>query len=718
MTRRLSWLFFVLPLLGSCECLRPGPVDPIEIGLRIQPSELDFGRVLEGGTKTLNVTLTSATRAAISVELDTAEPFEVGPNAEVPGGGDLEVPVTFRAGNEAVEGLLRFTVGDRSAVMKLRGTGVRPPVCQPSAVCVVSVYSLEEDRCIESQSPDDAPCDTASVCLEQGRCRAGECLGIARRCDDNNVCTDDACAMDVGCIHTPRVCPNPTAACRVATCDPFLGCGDGPAPDLTACGPQDCVEVNFCFSGVCRTQPTPEGLPCSPAIACLPEAECRNQVCTRVTEATWMPAWSARVAGEPVGEIGSSSSTLFFSICVDAGVPDAGVPDAGVADAGAGDAGLADGGVDGGEDDGGVDAGEPDAGPPDPVPGPQLACSLVSYTGTGFERFDRDGGPQPNDYGDGERRSVIAVNSAGVILTRDGGLEVRSPISGALRSELGVAPPRSLIVIDRERGLFWADGGVRAWVDGGVAFLASLAQPSALGKGAALFSWNADAGVLTRFVLLGDGGLEAQPLALGNVGSSALAVTENVTVFGSAGRARFDGMNDGGFVAFDWSTTPVSQFLDDRTLTSSLATDVFFRRCDGGCGAPDDEIHVRVFDSAGDELWQVPVIDQSLPGQMLTTSLVEGRPGGFVTLVRIETDAGPRAIGALFADGERKALCRLPDTSGAVEQAHFSSTALVVTVRRPDGTVALESYPLGALPLSRTSWATPQGVAGTRSDRP
>ena len=32
--------------------------------------------------------------------------------------------------------------------------------------------------------------------------------------------------------------------------------------------------------------------------------------------------------------------------------------------------------------------------------------------------------------------------------------------------------------------------------------------------------------------------------------------------------------------------------------------------------------------------------------------------------------------------------------------------------------VVLESYSLGALPLSRSSWATPQGVAGTRSDRP
>lgn len=693
MIRRAAWLCFLLPVLASCQCRTPGPVEPIELGLRVQPAELDFGRVLEGGTKVLNVTLTSATRAAISVALETEAPFEVATSAEVPGGGELEVKVTFRAGNGEVEGVLRLTVGDRSAVMKLRGVGVRPPDCRPSGVCVVSVYSLEEDRCVESQAADDAPCDPDSVCLEQGRCRAGQCLGVARRCDDNDLCTDDACAMDIGCIHTPRSCPTPGGACRVATCDARLGCGDGPAPDLTACGPQDCVEVSFCFEGTCRKQPTPEGLPCSPAIACLPQAECRNQVCTRVSDAEWTPAWSARITGEPVGGLVSSGSTLFFSVCVDGGVVDAGV-------------------VDAGSDDGGADAGEPDAGP---APW-QLACSLSSYTGTGFERFERDGGMQPQDSADGAARSVVAVNSAGVLVQRDGGLELRSPVTGALRHQLDVAPARSLLVLDRDRVFFWADGGVQAWVDGGLTLLASVEQPTALARGGALFAWNPDAGVLTRLALLADGGLEREELALPNVGSDALAVTQNAVIFGSAGQAQF--FSDAGLVPFDWTGASVSQFLDDQTLSSSFATNVFYLRCDGGCGGPEQETHVRVFDpTTGGPLWEVPVVQPNFPGQMMATTLVDGLQGGFITLLRTQTDAGPRSYAALFADGERKAVCRLPELSGAVEQAHFSATALVVTVRRPDGTVVLESYELGALPVSRSSWATPQGVAGTRSDR-
>jgi hypothetical protein len=717
MMRRAWWLWVVLPVMASCECVRPGPVEPIELGLRVQPAELEFGRVLEGGTRVLTVTLTSATRAAIPVGLETEAPFEVAANADVPGGGDVVVPVTFRAGSTEEEGVLRLVVGDRSAVIRLHGIGVRPPDCRPSAVCVVSVYSLEEDRCIESQSPDDAPCDTASVCLEQGRCRAGQCLGIARRCDDNDLCTDDACAMDLGCIHTPHVCPNPGGTCRVATCDSLLGCGDGPAPDLTSCGPQDCIEVNFCFMGACRKMPTPDGLPCSPAVACLPEAQCQNQVCARVSEAEWSPSWSARLTGEPLGGLASSGSTLFFSLCIDGGVVDAGVVDAGVVDAGELDAGPDDAGVsDAGDDDGGViDAGFPDAG----QPGPQLVCSLASYTGTGFERFERDGGVMPQDYAGGALRSVIAVNSAGVVLQRDGGLELRSPVTGGLRAELDLAPARSLMVVERDRVIFWADGGVQAWVDGGVTFLAALDAPSALAKGSALFAWNPDAGLLTRLQALDDGGFDQQQVVIAGVPNPALTATQNLTTFGSAGFTTFNGLSPAGFVPFDWSTTEVTEFLDEQTLSSSLATDVFYLRCDGGCSGGERELYVRVLDHTdGGELWQTRVLDSRFPARVLATSLVDGRVGGFVTVVRFETDAGPRAVGELYADGERKALCRLPEVSGAIEQAHFSATALVVTVRRPDGTVVLESYPLGALPLSRSSWATPQGVAGTRSDRP
>ena len=181
----------------------------------------------------------------------------------------------------------------------------------------MSVYSLEEDRCIESQAADDAPCDPASVCLEQGRCRAGQCLGIARRCDDNDALHRRRLRDGPGLhSHPARV---PHAGGRLPGRPPATrsaGCGEGPAPDLTECGPAGLHRGELLLCRACAsTQPTPEGLPCSPAIACLPEAQCRNQQCTRITEADWVPDWSARLHAEPTGGLASSGATLFFSAC-------------------------------------------------------------------------------------------------------------------------------------------------------------------------------------------------------------------------------------------------------------------------------------------------------------------------------------------------------------------------------------------------------------------
>ena len=103
---------------------------------------------------------------------------------------------------------------------------------------------------------------------------------------------------------------------------------------------------------------------------------------------------------------------------------------------------------------------------------------------------------------------------------------------------------------------------------------------------------------------------------------------------------------------------------------------------------------------------------------MVTAALVSGGAGDSVlTVVRLETDAGSRAEVQLLAGGARQALCRLPEASGAIELAHFSTTALVITVRRADGGVALESYNFGLLPVSRSGWPAVNGVGGTRSNQ-
>lgn len=674
MTRRLASLL-LFAALGGCQCRPSGPVDPIALGLRVSPKSIDFGRVLEGTVETATLTLTAETRAAVSVGLSADAPFEAPSAVEVPGGGDVTITISFRAGSEPASGALTLQVGDSRALVPLSGVGVRPPECRPSAECIVSTYSLEEDRCIETQAADDAPCDPASVCLEQGRCRAGQCLGIARRCDDDDRCTDDACAMDVGCIHTPHACPAPTAACQVATCDARAGCGFGPANDLTICGTIDCVSANFCFQGQCRNQPTAEGTPCAAPFACLPEGQCHNQECTRVNEGDWVPDWSTRLPGTPTGGLESSGSNLYFSLCVE------------LADAGPLDGGLDDAGV-----DAGVDAGAP------------MVCGLVSYTGSGFERFT-------HAYDDGLAREVLAINGEGVVLRRDGGLEVRATNNGSLRFDYPFLGARTQVVVARNEVFVISDGGLQSFSDAGVQWWAVADDGAELARGDALFAWNGDAGVLTRFEVLSDGGLDERSFSV-PVGPASLAVSGDVATFGASARFTVDA----GFLAFDFGDAGVTRFFHEQTLFSPQTTNTFFERCNG----PVCDQVVRVFDGAdGSPLWETRVVDGRTPGTRVLDRLVLGPPGAMVSLVRFDgVDGGaPRAAFELFAEGESKALCRLPEASGALELAHLSSSALVVTSRRPDGGVVLESYGVGAAFPTAYGWSSRQGVGSTRTDR-
>lgn len=705
----------VLVLVAGCRC-QPSVVDPVELGIRVEPRALDFGRVLEGTVASRTLTLAAETRAPVTVQVSTAAPFSAPRVAEVPGGGDTTLEVAFLARDGVSEGVLRLTVGDKTAEVPLVGTGVRPPACLPSAECVLSVYSLEEDRCVESPAPDDAPCDPKSLCLEQGRCRAGQCLGVARRCDDNDLCTNDACSLEVGCVHTPVTCPAPTAACRVATCAPTTGCGDAPAPDATPCGPADCVSLNLCSSGACMAVDTPDGFPCAPPIACLPEGTCRDDVCQRTFVGEWEPAWSAPLAAEPHGELASAGSQLFFSVCgvgVDAGGLDDGGLDDGGADAGAPDAGdadggaLDDGGLDGGDLDGGEDAGNADAGV---VP----ACALASYTTTGFERFTRP-------YEDLAAREVWAVGPGGVVLRAAGALEVRSRATGELR-EVHAAPVerRQLVITDEGLVAVVADGGLVAFAaDGGATVLAAAAGSASLaGAGPVLFAWDADAGRLTRVEALLDGGVDTATFALG--GSPSL-VTEGDGVLVGTGTRLARG-SDGGWasVALAWPDAGVARVLEEETLAARDAIDIFFERCDGGapCAPSEREAWVSVFEpTTGLLRWGAQLTPAGVQTRLVTTTLLDEEPGALANVVRADFDGGAQAFLQVFSEGQRRVLCRLPEASGALLSAHFATTALVVTARRPDGGVVLEAYPLNALPVASGGWPRAHGLDGARQAR-
>lgn len=721
---KVAALLGALVLAGCRNC--GGGTSMVETRFRVAPEtqSVDFGRVLEGTMVTKQVTLIAETRASVSVGATTMTPFSSAPLVDIPGGSQVDLDVVFRAGNGESNGELVLTSGRQEVRVGLRGVGVRPPVCIPSATCRMSAYSLELDRCVETMSPDETACEPTSQCLEQGRCRMGECLGVARRCNDNDACTSDACSMDAGCINTRIVCPQPTTPCRVPTCDARMGCGEAMAPDGMPCGTSNCVSSKLCISGSCQEIATPDGTECAPAIACYGISRCKSQKCERPDAGEWLPAWSARIEGQPLSAppalLSFGGGTVFFTVCgltplpVDAGLMDAGAVDAGVEDAGV-DAGELDGG-DAGTDagvDAGFDAGF-DAGPP-------TECALVSYTGTGFERFTA--------------RSTLVeqlshVGPAGVVLRVDGGILFRARAMGSLLGgwETGsVSAPR--VAMLRDGGVLVAmrgDGGTHLVMTSTMsaeqlAFLPEDITHVATGLDDTVFALSSSAS-LTRLGLGADGGflittlqLDAGPTPmLATAGESTVAFDQLVqwSAAGFLPPRPFEAPPDAGQQSRDVVITPSTVFL-------------FFKGCVSlsmSC-LPEDEVGwVRAFSrNTGALLWEDLIFPARARGRLVEATALR-IPGGIesalAAVIEGEIDGGVVNGLVVNVDGGRALECPFPEGTGRLIAGTFAGGQLVTLATRPDGGVTLEGWPLGALPLETSGWVSAEGASGQRRPTP
>jgi hypothetical protein len=124
-------------------------------------------------------------------------------------------------------------------------------------VLMTKTTLVVKDACSGPIAPDGSPCTDGSACTTADACSGGVCVGGAvPACDDANVCTDDACDPELGCVHTPNTVPctdtnmctkdetcaygvcagKPTLCddndpCTVNGCDPASGCVYTPIPD-------------------------------------------------------------------------------------------------------------------------------------------------------------------------------------------------------------------------------------------------------------------------------------------------------------------------------------------------------------------------------------------------------------------------------------------------------------------------------------------------------
>ena len=96
--------------------------------------------------------------------------------------------------------------------------------------------------------PNDDGCQDGSICTVGDICSEGECLaGKALECDDDNPCTDDTCNPESGCVHTPNQ----------GECTDYNPCTSGDHCEAGKCVPTqmlDCDDGNLCTDDTCDAQ--------------------------------------------------------------------------------------------------------------------------------------------------------------------------------------------------------------------------------------------------------------------------------------------------------------------------------------------------------------------------------------------------------------------------------------------------------------------------------
>lgn len=288
--RHVLFLSVVLVLcLGGCR-------DRVVLGangeLRVLPDRIDFPSAWVGHRVTGAATVQNAGRRAIELQLTVTPPFEAPATLVVAAGEAVVVEVALvpeAAG--AIDGVLTFAADGRSLDVPLHAVAQATPSCTP-ADCFVSTFDPATGACVEVPGDDGAACGRDNACVSNGVCRAGECVGELRDCDDGDACTHDTCNAAAGCQHAEVVCAGSTNPCEAPVCRPGTGCGVAPVEDGVACGANDCVTAHVCISGACVQRPAPDGSQCAAATPCRGPGTCANAVCMPGPAVAQRPAWT------------------------------------------------------------------------------------------------------------------------------------------------------------------------------------------------------------------------------------------------------------------------------------------------------------------------------------------------------------------------------------------------------------------------------------------
>jgi plastocyanin len=226
---------------------------------------------------------------------------------------------------------------DPQTVLK-QSEPTKPTACKADSECAKPANPCEAAACVagvcgSKAIADGGKCEDGNKCSADDTCKAGACVAgatkkcedndvctkdacdpksgfctyspVPTQCNDNNPCTDDGCQKDKGCIHTDvalgfcddgNVCTISDACakgkcvagvtkvcddgnpCTTDTCDAVEGCQSNPGKGACDDG-NKCTANDFCLNGECKQGPDALGCndknPCT-VDSCEPKKGCVN----------------------------------------------------------------------------------------------------------------------------------------------------------------------------------------------------------------------------------------------------------------------------------------------------------------------------------------------------------------------------------------------------------------------------------------------------------
>ena len=152
--------------------------------------------------------------------------------------------------------------------------------CDDGLTCTTDACTA--GACTNVPVANGAPCDDGAICTVKDVCTKGHCGGVTRNCDDNNVCTWQACDPLVGCVNTPTTGAVPCDDGDVCTASDACSkgkCGAGPAKcdDKNDCTADSCDAK----TGACTFAKRSDGATCSDGDPCTAGDRCFAGACLK-----------------------------------------------------------------------------------------------------------------------------------------------------------------------------------------------------------------------------------------------------------------------------------------------------------------------------------------------------------------------------------------------------------------------------------------------------